>query len=351
MLTLHTTISGIKKLLKWLTILTVSLVLIIALFKIGRNIKEYFYPTPPPPPTVTFGKLTEVEFPPSVVVVKNLTYTLDTVSGTLPNFPDKINVYKIIQPQPNLLALKNAKETVSRIGFSEEETALSNTLYEWVDKTSLQRKLDYDILSFNFNLSSDYVTNPQVLASTNLPDEKGSISKAESFLESLSLFPLNFDREKTRTTLLSIKNSQILPATSLSNAQLIRIDFFQKNVNNLPIFYPNPLHSTMNFFVAGGNFDAQVVSANFFYQDISEKSATYPIKTSKQVFEELKQGKAYIASYNGVAKEIMIKKIYLAYYLSEERQNYLMPIIVFEGNNNFYAYIHTIKDEWINLEK
>ena len=44
----------------------------------------------------------------------------------------------------------------------------------------------------------------------------------------------------------------------------------------------------------------------------------------------------------------MIKKIYLAYYLSEQRQNYLMPIVIFEGNNNFYAYVQAVQDEWIN---
>lgn len=351
MLTLHTTVSGIKKLLKWLTILTVSLVLITVLFRIGKNIKEYFYPTPLPPATVSFGKLTKVEFPPNIIVVKDFTYTLDNVSGTLPTFSDKINVYKIIQLQPNLLALKNAQDLVSRIGFSGEGIALSNTLYQWDDKENLQRRLTYDILSFNFNLSSDYLANPIVIAGKNLPGEKGSVSKAESFLESLSSFPLDFNIEKTKTTLLSVKNSEILPATSLSTTQLIRVDFFQKDVDGLPIFYPNPLHSTVHFFIAGGNYDAQVVSANFFHQNISELSATYPIKTNEQVFEELKQGKAYIASYSGNDKEILLKKIYLAYYLSEEKQNYLMPIIVFEGNNNFYAYIHAIKDEWFNSEK
>lgn len=348
MLTLHTTIGLIKKLLKWLTIITFSLILIMVLLRIGGNIKEYFYPSPPPAATVSFGKLTPIEFPPNIVVVKNLSYTLDTISGTLPDFPDKINVYKILSPEPNLLALKNAKETVSRIGFLGEEKALSNTLYEWNDEENLQKRLIYDILSFNFNLSSDFLTNQEILANKNLPNEKGAISKAESFLESLSLFPLDLNREKTKTTLFSIKDSQILPATSLSTTQLIRVDFFQKDINNLPILYPNSLFSPMHLFVAGGTYDAQVVSANFFHQNIGEQSATYPIKTSLEAFEELKQGKAYITSYNGIDKEIMIKKVYLAYYLSEERQNYLMPIIVFEGNNNFYAYVSAVKDQWLS---
>ena len=90
----------------------------------------------------------------------------------------------------------------------------------------------------------------------------------------------------------------------------------------------------------------EVVEANFIHQIPSDEYSTYPIKTSNLAFEELKKNKAYIASspQNG---KISIKNITLGYYIGEKEQDYLVPIIVFEGNG-FEAFVSAVTDEWTN---
>ena len=45
---------------------------------------------------------------------------------------------------------------------------------------------------------------------------------------------------------------------------------------------------------------------------------------------------------------VEINNVFPAYYVSTKTQVYLMPIFVFQGSNNFYAYVPAVTDEWIN---
>lgn len=344
MITLHNTTEETKLILKWGGILIGTILIFLIFFRLGKNLKEFLYPTPPPPPTVSFGKLPKIIFPKNTND-KNFSYTLDTLSGTLPAFSDRTNVYPILHPKPNLLSSKRALEKAEKIGFNTQGKPLSETLYEWNDELLLSRKFVIDTISSNFSYSSDLFSDKQILK--NPESKEKSIELARAFLESLSAFPSDIDESKTKTMLLAIKDKNLVAATSFSNAQVIRVDFFQKDKDNFPIFYPNPPFSTMHV-VVGGKAENQILSANFYHYDIDSTSATYPIKTGDEAFEELKSGKAYIASYYGEKNEILIKKVFLGYYMGLMIQDYLMPIFIFEGNDGFFAYVSLVKEEWIS---
>lgn len=345
MTTLHKMTEKTKMILKWSSVAIITLILLLSIFRVGKNLKEYFFPTPPPPPTVSFGKLPKIAFPKNAID-KDLEYSLDTVSGKLPSFEDRATVYKMIALKPNLLSLKRAQDLVNKIGFYSQGLPLSETVYQWESPDS--KKIVIDILSFNFQFYSDFFSQTEILSAQSLPNENEAITEAVSFLTDLSSFPNDIDLSKTKTTLLSIKDSRLEVATSLSNTQLIRVEFFQKDINKLPIFYPHPPKSTMNVLVGSGKHEGQVVEANFFHQGITEISATYPIKTADEAFSELKNGKAYIAGYSGNSRKILIKNVFLGYYMDEELQEYALPIIVFEGSNGFWGYVEAIKNDWIS---
>ncbi|MDP3726912.1 MAG: hypothetical protein Q8Q96_01185, partial [bacterium] len=347
MATLHKTTAFTKKILKWSTLTVIAIVLVAGGLRVGTQIKEYFFPTPLPPPTVKFDKLPRLIFPESAVNLssKELTYTLNTTSGQLPNLPTQTQVFKISKSSPSLLALQRAQEQVLKIGFNSPPTRIQNALYQWANQDTPPKKLLLDIVSLNFSLSSDFLSDQDILSAKNLPDENGAIETAKNFFSNIS-FPQDIDTQKTKTTLLKIASGKLTDATSLSTAQVIRVDFFQKDVDGRPIHYPNPQNSIMYALISAGTFTPQVIEAKFFHYNINEVSSTYPIKTAEEAFSELKTAKAYIASYFGNETNISIKNISLGYYLSEEEQNYLMPIIVFEGNNGFFAYVEAIKGEW-----
>ena len=153
--------------------------------------------------------------------------------------------------------------------------------------------------------------------------------------------------EKTKIELFSINTEVLGPATSLSRARLISVSFFQADKDEMKIVYPGGDISPMNLVIGSGERDAEVLNARFFYQKISEESATYPIKTSEEAFDELKNGKGHIINHTGNNLNIVIKNVYLGFYAEGKQQQYLMPVIVFEGNNNFKAYVSAVRNEWI----
>lgn len=341
MLTLSQATLETKKILKFAGIFLGGLIGILLIYNIYKTLN----PAPPPPPQVSFGKIENLNFP-KEEENKKINYSLNTISGTLPNFPTQLKVYRIQKNKANLLALTQVKEKVRNIGFSENPTKLSPGIYQWTDK-SFSRRILFNIVSFNFNLSSFYLFDTKLSSPSNILSINDAINSVNSFLAKLELAPNDIDSLKTKTTLFSIKNNSLSPATSLSKTQVIRVDLFQKDIDNLPIVYPGPNSSTINFMVAGEKLNPEIVEANFFNQPISSKSATYPIKTAKTAFEDLKKGKTYIAS--SIEKNnVLIKNIFLAYFLGDNEQNYLSPVVVFEGDNNFTAYVPAVTDEWVN---
>ena len=50
---------------------------------------------------------------------------------------------------------------------------------------------------------------------------------------------------------------------------------------------------------------------------------------------------------NNSKDRIVIRNISLAYYDSDEPQEYLQPIFIFEGDNDFVAYLPAITGEYL----
>lgn len=322
---------------------------IIFLFFMGMKFLSFVKDliTPPPPPQASFGKLPSIPFPDQIK--ENISYSLDTLTGFLPNFSDRAKVYKIISDPPTLLGLDRARQKVSEIGFRSEGTQIAEDVYQWIDQNeSLQRKITMNIFSSDFTFSSPYLIT-QSLQTFSKSDEKDrAIEISRSFLSDLSLYPQDLDENKTKTTLYSIRESVLVPTSKISDTKMVRVDFFQKDIDGLPIYYDRGGSSTIDFLVGKENNQLKVVSARFFHKNISKNVSTYAIKTASQAFSELQKGKAYIANKPVNTVEFAIKKVFLGYYIGENQQDFLMPIIVFEGSNDFVAYVSAVRDEWIS---
>lgn len=346
MTTLHKVTEATKKVIIGFTIGIASIVFLIFLIRVLGNIKEALFPTPPTPPTMSFGKLPQLVFPQNDTT-GTLSYSLNTVTGTLPNLPDRATVYKIQQPQANLLSFNNTQQLVAQNGFSSNPTTISDTQYKWQQANAPFLGLTYDVVTHNFFASSNFTSDAAVLAALHLPSQDKAIEVAKGYLTNFSSFPEDIDETKTVTHLFDIQNNALIPATSLSITKVIQVNFFQKNINNLPIVYPNIPNSSIQVLIASGQTDPQAVGVQFSHQTtLTDQNATYPIKTALQAFNELKNNQAYI-SYKGTGNTIVIKNIYLAYYIGQTTQAYTMPVIVFQGDNNFYAFVSAVTNAQI----
>ena len=86
---------------------------------------------------------------------------------------------------------------------------------------------------------------------------------------------------------------------------------------------------------------------NLYFPVDKAKFATYPLKSSSQAFEELKNSQAYIASIGqNLGGLVSIRKVYLAYYDAGFPVDFYQPIIVFEGDKNFMAYVPAVISDY-----
>lgn len=345
MLTLNKTKKETQIILKWGGIAIGIIFLFFVGIKFLTFVKDLF--TPPPPPETAFGKLPAIPFPNQIK--ENIAYSLDTLTGFLPNFSDRATVYKIISDPPTLLGLNKTLEKVSEIGFKSNGTQIAEDTYQWIDQTaSLQRKITMNIFSSDFSLSSPYLITPSLEKFSGTDEKNRATDVAKSFLAKMSLFPEDIDENKTKTTLYTIEDAILIPATKISNTKIIGVDFFQKDLNNFPIYYDRGISSTIDFLIGKENSELKVVSARFFHKKISKTASTYAIKTAQAAYSELQKGKAYIAYKPANTVEFKIKKVFLGYYMGEDQQEFLMPIVVLEGSNDFVAYVSAVRDEWIS---
>lgn len=343
MTSLYYVTEHIKILGKWTGISIGIIIVLIFLFRFIVFLKNTIAPTPPPPPTMTWGKLPPLVFPESTYT-KKISYTVNTLSGDLPDLPDRASVYLLATPTASLQSLNNAIATVGNVGFDQEPIRISETIYQWYNPQPPAEKMQYDIRSQNFKLTSDFFIDPAISKGDNLPDEKEAQKTAENFLANVNDFPNDLESTKSAHTLFAIQDGTLIPTTSLSNAQIIRIDFFQKDVNQIPIYYPEYPNSPINILIGGGGFGGTVVDATYNHNTVTDISATYPIYTAQEALDKLKKGQGYIAFYKGFSTNILIQNARLGYYLAKDSNTYLLPIIVFEGNNDFVAFVSAVKE-------
>lgn len=382
-ITLHSTTEFMKKFVIGSAIGIGAIIALVIFFNIGIVVKNILFPPKIDPANQAYGPLPALAFPESTIP-NTFTYTIDTLDGTLPTFPDRIIIYPVINDAPNLLNLDEVKKKVTALEFVDNrnttlpEIPRGGPMYEWQEPSGIQRKIIFDIVSLDFVMTSQYLQSLTVLNARNLGTEATAIAVVQGALKSAELTPADLDIEKTANPnaeagyitgpqLYSITGGELIPTSSLSRAHAIRVDLYQKNIAykltagtredltkfqdfemDLPILYPQPPYSTMNFLVASGNSQAEIVAANFSHQRLNlepEEQATYPIKTAEAAFEELKEGKGYIAAYNGNEQQILVREVYLGYFLGKDPQEYLMPVIVFEGPDSFFAYVSAVKDQ------
>lgn len=346
MLTLHKTTEEAKDLVKFGVFIAILVIIIIILFPFGKGFYNTLFPKPVSLPEAKFGKVPHILFPQNSLQ-KNFSYTIDTLPGVLPTFTDRVNVYQIPTPQPNLLALERAKTRVADVGFTSNPTALTDSLYEWIDSSVLQKQLDFDILSLNFTLGSSYLSPDASISAEALPTETDAINLATNFITKLSSFPNDIDQGKTKITYYSIADGKLQEVPTRDAAQTIRVSFFQKDVAEHPIYYPDAPFSNMNLLVGGGDQIVPTVLGGLFAHYAPGASSPYGIKTAQQAFEDLKNKKGYIASYSGDSNNIKITDVKLGYFAPVVSQGYLLPIIVFEGSDGFLAYVEAVSDNYL----
>lgn len=350
MATLTETAYKTRKAINW-TILAIFAYIILRIsLNLLVSIWLYFFPPKLPPPNHAFGVLPRLQFPnPESSPSASLTFRLETIEGSIPTASKSATVYFMPKAAANLLALNETQEFAKRFGFDPNPVQETKNMYRFNDIDFLLRTLRYDIVSNNFVLRYGFEDDTGVFNKKNFLSSDALVSESKNILQTYNLYVDDVQEGTTQVTFRRLIGNKLTPATSLSVADAVRVDFFRKSIGSTPIVTPNPGQGPISFIFSGSvNDKKRILEFRYTYWPIDfQTTATYGLKPSSLAWLELQSGNGYIAQYPSKGNFAVIRSIYLAYYDSLTAQTYLQPVFVFEGDNGFLAYVAAVAPPWI----
>jgi len=316
-----------------------------AFIGIGGQVYRSLRPDPTPKPTVAFGKLPSLPFP-AVEGLPQFEYKLDTVDSELPKFPDQGKVFFMPKSTITLYSLERSRITANLLGFNTDPFRVSQTVYRF-SHPSLPSQLEINIATKIFSISYDLEGFLSPLENRP-PAPEVAIPRAKAILASANVLADDISRGDATHELLRVEEKNLIPVVSLSEANLIKVNLFREPYDSLPSLTPFPNQANVWLILSGsGGRDQVLAGENLYFPVDKEKFATYSLKSSANAFEELKNNQAYIASIGqNLEGSVSIRKVYLAYYDAGFPTDFYQPVIVFEGDKNFMAYVPAVSREY-----
>lgn len=331
---------------------SIGIVILLILRSISISVRAYWkktHPPAPPPPTVAFGKLPKLKFP-EQPGLPTLTFKLENISGTLPKLADRTKIFFIPKSYPNLLAWDKTRAWARGLGFTQEPQKTEEFAFRFTTESTPKTTLDVNVLTKNFTLTYDWQNDLQILSQGNPPQEAQAISSAKSFLQSASALTEDLVNGKGEVLYFKYSEGNLVKALFFSEANFAQVNIFRQDIDEIKVLPPNPKSSNVAVKLsAAKDRGRSIIEVKFIHFPVSlDNFATYPLKDATSAWNLLKNGKGFVANLgDNSGGNITIRNVYLAYYDSNEQQNFLQPVIVFEGDRDFYAYVPAVTDSWL----
>lgn len=347
MATLTETAYYSRKIINWSFVGLIGLIVARILFSYLVTVLRQAFPAPPLRPNYAFGKLPRISFPQTASPSGELTFTLQTISGTLPVASEAARVFFMPKERSNFLSLSNAQEMVGRIGFTATPRQVASTVYRWIDTRSPLRSFEMDIVNNHFTLAYAYIHDLSLFSEREVPSPVQVTQESQQFLQTLGL-TLPDVNLAGKINYLKLVGDKLEPTTSQSQAEAVQADLFRKDTDSMRVVTDSPEEGIITFFFSGSRrSDRRLLSAKYSYWPVDLRTAgIYKLKTSQQAWAELGEGKGYFASLPRGEVQIVVTNVYLAYYDSREPQLFLQPVFVFEGDPKFVAYVPAVAPPW-----
>jgi hypothetical protein len=344
-----------------------------------------------PEPSIT--DVYDIDLTKIQVAVETAASAIQTTTTGISKFPPLVYVYRLDISGQNFGTAKQATEISKALKFPQIDPARpSSTQYAWRDDI-LGRSLLIDTSTLNFDYTHDLNRLPRI-PNLNLPSIPLAPSIATTFLATVGLSNRDFTEGKTFAYPVNITKRQdgtevISEARSLQEASLVRVDFQKATValqydkskinqfgqqgkvnfidfldttkfniqeENLvrytfPRVAQTPVVGNVQVYLQAlkkaENQDTayRMVFRNWVLEPIP--CGTYPIIEAADALRLIKEGKGkvvYLTERGGdriqkrtlpPVTEVNVFTVELAYLETFERQEYLQPIYVAEGEVTF----------------
>jgi hypothetical protein len=341
-----------RKLLVWLIIVFIGYLILKIISGIAIQYWKATHPPLLPPPNLRFDKIPSPKFTHVATSSSGFKFVLENVEGQPPETTSAGKVYSMPKKLPSLLSSERAKKFAAKLNFTDEPELVTSTLYRFFDPSDKLRTLEIDINDMNFKIKYDYTKNSQIFNHGQVMTRDQALTEVKNFLQLNSLFDETILKGKiTVETLTFNPDSKVFnTVSSFSQANSVRINFFRNDLDELNILPPS-FNQSYNYalFTASVPPYPRITEISYTFWPIELNDfATYPLKSGAVAWQDLLDGYALIVNVGRNSPDkIVIRKIYLAYYDSEEPQLYLQPIFVFEGDNDFVAYLPAIDSNYL----
>lgn len=345
MATLTEVSSVTRKIIKFGSISFVLILLLRILILGGIAWWKVTHPPPPTPPTVAFGKLPKLEFPENPSAPGE--YELQMPTGEFPNFSDRAKVFIMPYKTATFLAPDEGKREAAALGFVNSPQVLSEDVYKWERNSPVHSNLKMNIIDGSFEYNYLWQEDPNIPLGKKLPGELESVNETKSFIGQAKTINADLNTGETKVVYLKLSGTKLSQAVSFSEADFVKVDIFRANIDDMPVVTPEPSRGLVSALLSGStNQRFLKVQYNYFPANYSQ-FATYPIKTAGQAWEDLKSKKGFIASYDSSkGSKVVVRRVYLGFYDTLAPQDYLQPIFIFTGDNDFIGYVPAIVDNY-----
>lgn len=330
---------------KTVTVILTAIAIIAAgfvIFTVGNNIVSAILPKGADSAIVAFGKLPTLEMQGGVPASSKLTYSMETISGDLPNLPKLLKVFYSGQTASTFGDLDKAKSIAQTLGFfaTPVETIDGQAVFGTLNDPS--KLLKISTATLNFSIESDFRNNKQVI-STRLGSVEDSMKIADTFIKAFSLPENDFTKDKTTTTFYKIEAGKLAEASSLSSANLVQVNYGRTGIDNLEVYPINYLRPNVWLLISRDNV---VLGDKNITNFARHKFSTYPLKGVKKAFDELKAGRGvFNKEFDG--NNFVIRDVDLAYLETEKPQGFLQPVYAFKSDDNLLAFVAAVDPAWI----
>lgn len=271
-------------------------------------------------------------------------FTLDTIEGVPVTATGSAAVY-FLPEAPTRFGYREKIYLMAKT-FGFDTTTISHALSvkeaSFSDGTA---ELTIDIGTFNFRYVNNIEINSLITGSINLSKTE-ILNKVTDFLRSTGRYPDELARGTTNVIYLKYdpRIRDFVNVERVYEASAVEVDFYRPSINNLPIATPRFFNS-QNFVVMDlKEGEPRIIRAQMsFFEKSEEQFGVYPLKSGEEAWQELNNGQGLIVAGTRGVKNIIIKKMFIAYLDPTEYQSYLQPIYVFLGENDFVAYVPAVK--------
>src|SRR3989344_8391896 len=296
-----------KRAFRWFLIGIALIVVIVILVNVGKSAKNNLFPKGPAPPSVAFGKLPAVDFAEGIKPPNGVNYGGETISGDLPALATSAKVFTVSAAEVTFGDLERAKINASKIGFTDQPVEISQGKAKFIDPRRQDRKFTIQTASGQFILESNHLTNPDIIASRP-GSQEGAREVAKEFMNNF-VKATDYPDSKIEAINFKIDSGKLVEAPVFSATNVVQVNLIRADIDTMPIIYPHKDKPKVSIVVSTKG----VESAKYFYLNLQKhKFATYPLKGTKQAYEDLKTGKA---AYNKpfAGSPFVIRDVILGY--------------------------------------